>query len=346
MTRLSAMMAVLALLAACGDGQPFFDGTDGGTGVDPDDGDGSGGCSICGDPDLPPGTDEPSATSAIVRFEAIDDHGGGFVQDVSYNAEDDTFSVDNLAFDGANVYQRGDEIASLGGYAIYEGRERVRDSETGALIDQFTYRAIYGVSRNRVLENGERVPRSQFAIVRSGSYIDYGFGGFIYERNGSVEIPVTGQALYTGNYSGIRVFENRGGLEYTRADIEIAVDFRDFNDGNGVRGELTNRQVFDINGNRIRTGNADGELAVPVVTFVVGPGVMTDDGEISAGVVSTILNDSGALEEYESGTYYGILGGENASEIVGVIVMESADPRYEGVTAQETGGFIVYRGND
>jgi hypothetical protein len=343
MTRLSAMMAVLALLAACGDGQPFFDGTDGGTGVDPDDGGGSGGCSICGDPDLPPGTDEPSASTSITRYEAVDDNGGGFVQEVSYNAADDTFSVDNLAFDGANTYARGDQIASLAGYAVYDGRERVRDSETGALIDQFVYRAIYGVSRRSVTVDGVRVPRTQFAIVRTGSYIDYGFGGFVYERNGSVEIPVTGQALYTGSYAGMRVFQNRGGLEFTRADIEIAIDYRDFNDGNGVRGQITNRQVFDINGNRITTGTADGQLQVPDVTFVVGPGVMTDDGEISAGVISTTLNDTGALETYEEGTYYGILGGPNANEIVGVIVMESDDPRYSGVTAQETGGFIVYR---
>lgn len=342
MTRLSAMMAVLAFLAACGDGQPFFDPTDGGTGVDPDD-NGSGGCSICGDPDLPPGTDEPSASSAIVRFEAQDDQGGGYVQEVSYNADDDTFSVDNLAFDGANVYARGAEIAAIGGYAVYDGRERVRDSETGALIDQFVYRAIYGVSRRSVTEDGVRVPRSQFAIIRTGSYVDYGFGGFVYERNGSVEIPVTGQALYTGNYAGMRVFQNRGGLEFTRADIEIAIDYRDFNEGNGVRGLITNRQVFDINGNRITTGTADGQLQVPDVTFVVGPGVMTDDGEISAGVISTTLNEGGALETYEEGTYYGILGGPNANEIVGVIVMESDDPRFQGVIAQETGGFIVYR---
>ncbi len=33
----------------------------------------------------------------------------------------------------------------------------------------------------------------------------------------------------------------------------------------------------------------------------------------------------------------------DGGEIVGVIVIESEDPRYEGVTAQETGGFILYR---
>jgi len=353
------VIAILALLAltACGDGQPFFEEEDDGTGG----GDGEGDCVICGDPDLPPGTEEPLASGGIQRFEGRegdpdytgDNEFGGFVESVSYNATDDTFTVDNLAFDGANVYQRGTAVASLGdpdgagpltGYAVYEGDEIARDSLTGAIINQFEYRAIYGVSTNTTTVGGETVPMSQFAIIRTGSYIDYGFGGFLYERNGAVTIPTTGQAQYTGGYAGMRVFTNRGGLEYTRADIRIAIDFRDFNDGPGVRGSLTNRQAFDIDGNPIPLGTGDDDLQLPTVVFVVGPGVMTDSGEISSGVVSSIFNaGSGALETYEEGTYFGILGGPDANEIVGIIAMESEDPRFSGVTAQETGGFIVYR---
>ena len=53
------------------------------------------------------------------------------------------------------------------------------------------------------------------------------------------------------------------------------------------------------------------------------------------------------MEVYEFGTYYGVIAGDTTTnpggEIVGVIVVESDDPRYQGVTAQETGGFILYR---
>ena len=192
---------------------------------------------------------------------------------------------------------------------------------------------------------GQNLPVSRFAIVRTGSYADYGFGGFVYERNGSVTLPSSGQALFTGTYGGMRVFQNRGGMEYTRADVRVSIDFDDFNAGNGVRGILFNRAAFDINGNPVATGTGEGQLQLPTLSFVIGPGVMTDDGEISSGVTSSILNpDSGAYELYESGTYYGIIAGAGADmEIVGVIVMTSEDPRSEGVTAQETGGFIVYR---
>ncbi len=343
-------------LSACGDGNPFFAVDTDGDGVpddedDDDDDDGvpddeeedDGSCGICGDPDLPPGTDEPSAGSGIFRYEEENDDGGGYVRDVAYDAASDTFTVDGLAFDGANVYGRGTAIGTLGGYAVYEASAFELDPDSGAVVDQFDYRAIYGVSRNTTTVNGQTVPMSQFAIVRTGSYINYGFGGFVHARNGTVPLPSRGFARFTGDYAGVRVFQNLGGLEYTRGDITIDIDFDDFNRGNGVRGRVTNREAFDFNGNPIPLGTGEDDLQLPTIVFEVGPGVMTDDGEISAGVVSTIQGEGGALEVYEQGRYYGIIGGPNARKIVGVIVVESDDPRYSGVQAQETGGFIVYR---
>ena len=90
----------------------------------------------------------------------------------------DEFFVDNIAFDGNNIYTRGDPVtgvAQLGSFAVYEGAETTEDPVTGTTLRTFTYRAIYGRSTT-----GE----TEFAIVRSGSYVDYGFGGFVYQRNG------------------------------------------------------------------------------------------------------------------------------------------------------------------
>jgi hypothetical protein len=252
--------------------------------------------------------------------------------------------VDNLAFDGDNFYTRGDAVGTLSEdgravYAVFEASETVVDGDLG--IDQFTYRAIYGVSANTVEVDGEAVPASQFAIVRTGSYVDYGFGGFIYERAGGVELPTTGQAAYEGEYAGVRVFSGRGGLEYTRGEVDIAIDFRDFNEGSGVRGRISDREAFDINGDPIPLGG-EGGLVLPDLTFSVGPGTVTGNGEMT-NELGSFTEANGALQPYESGTYYAIIGGEDAGEIVGVFVVESQDPRFEGVTAQETGGFIVYR---
>lgn len=350
MMRFLTAVSLLALLSACGDGQPFFeaDGSlrDGGSGGGGDgsgegDGDGGDGDGVDGDVALPPGTQNPSRSSGIVRFEARNNIGGGYAQEFTYNARNDTFTVDNLAFDGENVYQRGDEIPTLGGYAVFDADVRTRDFLTGNQIGQIVpYRAILGLSENRVDE--ER--RTTFAIVRTGGYVNYGFGGFVYERNGPTRLPSTGQAGFTGAYAGLRVYDNRGGLDYVQGDVELAIDFDDFNANDAVKGSISNRQAFDEDGVEVR------DLALPVLTFdiVEGTSVLDGTGEISGQLRSFIRGDTGELELYEEGEYYAIIAGDttdraDGGEVVGVFVVESEDRRYDDVRAQETGGFIVYR---
>ena len=198
---------------------------------------------------IPPGTTEPTPASTIFRKEAKDDTGNGFAEGIAYNSADDTFTVDNLPFDGdANTpYVRGTAVGSLGGYAVYEAVEQYPDSATGASINQFRHRAIYGISTS-----GD----TEFAIVRTGDYVNYGFGGFVYERNGSVTLPTSGQALYNGTGAGLRDYLGRGGLEYTTSSIQIALDFDDFNSETGqyqgaVDGFVFNRRIYDLSGTEL-----------------------------------------------------------------------------------------------
>ncbi len=78
--------------------------------------------------------------------------------------------------------------------------------------------------------------RTEFAIVRTGAYRDFGFGGFVMKRNDNVVLPSSGQAAYTGDYGAVRDFSGATGLEYVTGDMDIAIDFEDFNDGNAVQG--------------------------------------------------------------------------------------------------------------
>jgi hypothetical protein len=343
------LVVFLGLLAACGDGQPLFDETPAEPDPDVDgndDGDGDGDGDLDSGPELPPGTEEPSPRDGILRYEAENETGGGFVTNVSYDARTDTFTVDNLGFDGANVYSRGESVSTMGGFAVYEADVEVDDFLTGDAIDQLVpYRAILGISDNTV--GGEA--RTSFAIVRTGGYVSYGFGGFVYERNGEVVLPSSGQAQFSGDYAGIRVFSGNGGLEYTRADMTMAIDFEDFNDGAAVRGRITNREAFDDDGNPIALGGV-GQLVLPNLNFVIqaGESTLNENGEIVGSLASFARDETGALVEYEVGTYYALIAGDTTNaadggEIVGVVVVESDDPRFEGVTAQETGGFILYR---
>lgn len=350
--------ATLLLLAACGDGQPFvFDEEPIEEEAEEEEADGG---AIDGDGSPPPGTAGPDANAddSILRSEAQDDL-GGYVTQVSYNAASDSFTVDNIPFDGDRPYERQQNFDRLGRFALYNSIGRfeddgslpdtvVRDPATGAPIDQFDYRAIYGVSETRIRVDGRSQPRTRFAIVRTGSYADYGFGGFIYERNGAVEIPQSGQAVFAGEYAGLRTFQGQDDIEYAHGDVQIAVDFADFDDGDGVRGTIFNRSIYDDEGRLqpMREGDVgpadDDALVAPPLVFTVSPGTTRGNGEIAGTLRSQRRLEDGGTETFEDGTFMGIIAGE-AEEIVGIVVVESQDPRKQDVTVQETGGFIVYR---
>ncbi|WP_068111794.1 hypothetical protein [Tropicimonas marinistellae] len=363
---LALILALLGVLAACSDGSgsnPVFngedtaeDGDDGDTGDgddgdDTDDGDdgddtddGDDG-SIDGDSDLPPGTTSPSAKKGIIRYEAYDeDAGTGFARQVSYDSDTDTFLVNNLGFDGteATPYTRGVAVGSLGPFAVYEAVDTVVDPLSGEEIEQFPHKAIYGVSRSGA---------TRFAIVRTGAYVDYGYGGFIYERDGSVVLPTEGQATYEGDYAGLRDFNGRDGVEYSTGTMNVDIDFEDFDNGGAVKGYVTDRAIFDIDGNEVTQDILDAlaadtgstVTALPTLIFKVGPGHLDKNGEIAGEINSWKPGTGDSLEEFESGNYYAVISGDDAEEIVGVIVVESEDPRYESVTVRETGGFILSR---
>ncbi len=334
MTPNKTILMACLLLAACG-GNPFLeeDPTDPGS-----------------DRILPPGTENPSRSSPIERREPTEADGGevgdGYVAAVAYDSNTDTFEVDGLAFDGGNVYSRDNQVSSLGPFAVYEADSLYADDVTGTPIRQFGHRAIRGVSTSG---------NTEFAVVRTGAYIPYGYGGFVYQRNGSVRLPSSGQASYAGDYAAIRDFNGTGGLEYADGDMVVSIDFNDFNEGAAVAGQVFNRSIYDVNGNDI-TGsvlaalNADNDAsltALPTMVFSVGPGALDANGEIIGQLSSSFTATDGTPVSFESGNYYAVLSGDATSggedEVVGVIVVEALDPRAEGVTVRETGGFILYR---
>lgn len=366
---LALVLALLGVVAACGDGSgsnPVYngddaaeggdggDGSDSGDGGDTGDGEdggdsgdgGNGGDGgIGGNPDLPPGTANPTPRSSIKRYEAFDaDAGNGFARTVSYNADNDTFLVDNLGFDGTGdtPYTRAAAVGSLGPYAVYEAVETVDDQYSDTAIAQLGHKALYGVSRSG---------KTRFAIIRTGAYADFGYGGFIYERDGNVVLPTDGQATYRGDYASLRDFNGQGGIEYGTGRMKIDIDFEDFNDGSAVKGRVTNRAVFDAQGNDVTQDILDAlaadtggtVTALPTMLFDIGPGVMDANGELKGNVSSWKPNPDGALETFESGNYYAVVSGDDAEEVVGIIVVQGEDPRFEGVTVRETGGFILSR---
>jgi hypothetical protein len=326
-------LALIAGLAACSGGNPFDDQAET-PGETPDgevigDGEGTG---INRD-GIPPGTASPSPGSAIFRSEERVDTGAnagnGYATGITYNNANDTFTVDNLGFDGDQPYSRGAAVSSLspdargrGRFAVYDGPatavdpRSISDANPTGEVRQFVYRAIYGVSENQFRNSdGNLAPTTQFAIVRTGSYVEYGFGGFIYQRDNAVNLPTTGQATFTGQSAGLRDFANASGLQYTTADVTVNIDFSDFNDGTDIRGDavsgvISNRRVLDLNGDDI-TAQVAGTLGedvtrIPDALFVVGPDVLDNNGDLVTEIQSTLPNGN----TYENGTFYAIVSGE------------------------------------
>ncbi len=333
--RITSVFLLALLLAGCG-GNPFLTPPE-----EPE-----------VDPNLPeelPGTEAPAPNRSITRYEAREEEtGNGYAENITFDPATDTFSVDNLGFDGANLYERGAPVASLGPYRVYEASDIVNDPLTGRPIPQFQHRLIAGTGTH-----------TEFAIVRTGAYAGYGFGGFVMRRDGGVVLPTTGQAGYSGAYAGLQDFQGAGGLRYTTGDAFVAIDFEDFNDGDAVQGRIFNRQIFDMNGNNITAaviGQINAEFSpepgdptiseLPTILFRVGPGVIDVNGEIRGFLDSSLVDyrgDGAAVIEYEAGEYYAIVAGPNSEEVVGIIVVESDYPGIDNLTVRETGGFILVR---
>lgn len=342
MSALKTSILAALVLAGCS-GKPFQSSSGGG--------DSSSDVTVV---DLP-GTAKPTPSSAIMRTEKQDPtNGNGYAQGFVYDADAKTFTVKNLGFDGGNVYTPDTKKPTIGTTKVFAASSTYNDGVTGDVIDQFSYRALYGESKTG----------NSFAIVRTGAYVNYGFGGFVYNRaNGNgVTLPKSGQAHYAGDYAGLRDSDTSASLAYTKGDMTMDIDFgssvtEGSNNANGavIKGQVTNRQIFDMNGNNITASvvaaiNTDRKpdialTEMPALVFKVGPGVLDNNGEMQGSVVSTAA--TGSTETVlESGKYYGVLSGDatkgGKDEVVGVLVVDSTIGTAD---VRETGGFILYRGN-
>ena len=82
-----------------------------------------------------------------------------------YNRENDTFTVNNLAFAGSTPIRRGRAVGFMGGYAVYEADVRSPISLDGDPVGQLGPMRDPGVRRtSSATIAGEQVPRSYFAM--------------------------------------------------------------------------------------------------------------------------------------------------------------------------------------
>lgn len=299
------------------------------------------GLAACGGGGSSGGDTTSPATGGLVIYEAADGSGAGTATEIT-RIDGDTLSITGLPFDGDGTYTW--TTIMVDGAREYRSPATATDPVTSEIIDQDAYIALY-----RASASGD----TGVAIVRSASDESFGPGGYVLFREGDVVLPTSDQASYSGDYAGIRVYDGLADLSLTVGEVAASIDFAAFDGDGGVRLVISAREVFDLSYSNITADKLlDGSSALPDLTLVLAPGTLGSGGTLSGEMVSYAETGTGALVPYETGALTGLLSGDNAEEMVGVIVVEGLDPEFapvdetweeSPVTYQETGGFIATR---
>ncbi|WP_069299666.1 hypothetical protein [Neptunicoccus sediminis] len=213
---------------------------------------------------------------------------------LEYDSDADQIIVEKIPFDDEVFESRLDRTASRD-----ESAYRAYSSKRG--FDDYT-------AYTRETDSGA----VSVIVVNSGEYKDHGYSGAAYTRTGTTTLPTENQrAFYEGEYLGTRTSEESGGMDVIVGDAELEADFSD----DTIRGRITKRRV------------TEDELGVGAGTDITLANTAIDrsSGVFNGSVSQT--NDDVTSE----GTYSGILGGDNADETAGYLILERDATRELGV---------------
>lgn len=224
----------------------------------------------------------------------------GDVSTATYDPGTDTLTINSLPFDDGDfeaTYARSPAF-DVNGFKAY-----MNDPASAR-----RYIAYWGVTNNGA-------GSASAGVVATGNYLNHGFSGATYGRDGTTPIPQSGVANFTGRYAGLLTYDGKGGIDRTSGDVTLDVDFADAK----VEGGITNR----VN---ITTATAQNTLILATSTI--------KDGKITGGTASSWSG----VTQIEDGTYEGIIGGIDGMEIAGIVVITDSTGAFP---TKETGAFVT-----
>lgn len=234
------------------------------------------------------------------------------LNNITYDPDSDTLTLNNIPFDDPdNVYER---IQSEKFSNSFDAYESVPTSGT----NEVEYFAVF-----RRSDSGQ----SQVAAAGTNSYVNFGYGGAGAQRLGNQpNLPSSGIYSYNGEYAAVRTTRDgvNNGVTFVTGDANLRVDFDDFDVGGAAGGSISNRQVYNTNGQSV--GALDGYISLTDTTI---------DFENSSIATSTATEFDGTGDATGAGgNWQGVFAGPGGSEIAGIVFVEGSEVR-------EVGGFIA-----
>ncbi|WP_417259307.1 hypothetical protein [Celeribacter sp.] len=258
---------------------------------------------------------ELSAKNPIVRLHAAQDDPASdyFLNDDSVTVHDNgnTLTIEGMPFDGDGSYVRLTSAGNPTGVAgqngqfyLYENAESTQtDPVGGSTIDQFYYIALH---------QSKDVGDDSVYVTIVGSNQSSNLiplEGFVYGRTGGVVMATANQGKWTGDYAAVRTYGDDM-PDYVSGLMELEIDFDELNSAGAIRYVISDRQVFDTDGNLIDTLDS--------IRVFAENGALDAQGEFQATAAGA--------------TIQGMLAGDDAEVAVGTVIM-----------GNETGGFILDR---
>lgn len=234
------------------------------------------------------------------------------LNNITYDPTTDTLTLNNIPFDDPdNAYERITQENFSNNFDAYESAPKAGTNEV-------QYFAVF-----RRSDSGA----SQVAAAGTNGYIEFGYGGAGAQRLGNrPNLPSSGIYSYNGEYAAVRTTRDgtNDGVTFVTGDANLRVDFDDFDVVGAAGGSIGNREVYNVNGQRI--GALDGFISLTDTT------IDFDNSNIGSATATEI--DGTGTTTGASGNWQGVFAGPNGSEIAGIVFVEGSETR-------EVGGFIA-----
>ncbi|WP_147103648.1 hypothetical protein [Tateyamaria sp. syn59] len=291
MTRTAAVLALAALLAACGDGNPF---------TSTDDADAGGAPTAPVDPTTP--TEPTTPTNPLAVPEAI----ASDLESISFDAATNTLTVTGLSQDGVPLVNEYRHVATsfVDGYETFTGQNDPLGRHATAFV----------ASRDGV----------QAGVVLTGPQFNTFFGGVYFDRTGDYVAPTAPESrfdvTYYGNYAaGLNLDGPRTDIfptpgidpdvntpnqaAYVRGLMFVNVDLNDMS----VEGEIYNRTAVTSGGN------------FDMQDIVLVDGTLTGEGTFSGNIEVDTRDPAfpGSTERADIGDFAGVIGGSEGQFMAG-----------------------------